>query len=42
MADIIKNINYISSTYGMRRFDLCKAGTNDAIYWFDYHNNCIC
>lgn len=41
-ADIIKNINYISSTYGMRRFDLCKAGTNDAIYWFDYHNNCIC
>ena len=41
-ADIIKNINYISSTYGMRRFDLCKVGTNDAIYWFDYRNNCIC
>lgn len=41
-ADIIKNINYISSTYGMRRFDLCKVGTNDAVYWFDYRNNCIC
>lgn len=41
-ADIIKNINYVSSLYGMRQMDMCVVGTNDAIYWFDYFNNCIC
>ncbi|QOR57629.1 hypothetical protein [uncultured phage cr130_1] len=41
-SDILKNINYISSSYGMRYMDMCKIGTSDAIYWFDYYNNCIC
>lgn len=40
-GDVLQRVDYISTNYGMRQYDMCKINAEGVLYWFDYHNKCI-
>lgn len=40
-GDILQRVDYISTNYGMRQYDMCKVNTENGLFWFDYYNKCI-
>lgn len=37
-GDILQRADYISTQYGMRKYDMCKIAAEGSVYWFDYNN----
>lgn len=37
-GDILQRADYISTQYGMRKYDMCKIAAEGSVYWFDYDN----
>lgn len=37
-GDILQRSDYISTQYGMRKYDMCKIAAEGSVYWFDYDN----
>lgn len=40
-GDVLQRVDYISTNYGMRQYDMCKVNTENGLFWFDYYNKCI-
>lgn len=40
-GDVLQRTDYISTKYGMRKYDMCKTETENGVFWFDYYNKCI-
>lgn len=40
-GDVLQRVDYISTNYGMRQYDMCKVNTENRLFWFDYYNKCI-
>lgn len=40
-GDVLQRVDYISTNYGMRQYDMCKTNAENVLYWFDYYNKCI-
>lgn len=40
-GDVLQRCDYISTDYGMRKYDMCKIAVDSSIFWYDNHNNCI-